>query len=523
MRNIVVVGGGMAGVTATLYAKSHYPDDNVVLIRSDKIGILGAGEGTTKEWTRVLSDLNIPYLSKDFLTQTQATLKYGIMFEGWNSRDYYNGFNAGFLQVERFNRHSLPAYMKQLIDNDFIGFLHYNSKLLKDDDKTAFHLSEYLVHKNYKIGTKSLTNDSFSDDYIEFGLHFDVRSKVKYLENIARERGVDIIDGVYVDCEQNEQGDITTIHYTAGGSLIKQQSDFVFDCTGFARLIMNKKYNQTWTSCKNELPVDQAITYKLPHDVDDLGITKIAPGTVARARNHGWEFIIPVWSEKRCGYLYDSDSCNAQQAVDEIERYYGEKIEIVNQFDFQGGFFDKAWQNNCMAVGLSYGFLEPLEATTHHGVIDALDAVIDRIFDNDERFITVWNSKNYTDWCNTRDWLQFHYMCERSRSDTVFWNKFNEDNVVLSDVAKYVLNKHGGKWKSTTGVTLPADHHMIIRSTVISVLHSNGLITTPARFHYTDAQKQWMLNYYTSTKRSYHMELDSYVDHYSYLKNKHEN
>lgn len=441
--NIVIIGGGIAGVMSALFARKYHPQANITVVRSSRIGILGAGEGSTKEWLYYLKFLDIPINSSVFYFNTDATIKYGISFENWSHTDnWYYGFNELLLRCDNVGV-DISEY--SLTNNDI---LHYYISKNKDVTICLSYI-EKLIHDKCKLGA-TLHADSVTLDPLlsEYGLHYDVSKTVNYLESIASGRGVQIIDGLYIDCEQNEVGDIVSVYYTKHDDVkLKLDCDYVLDCTGFARLIYGKHFQPEWYSSKSRLPVDRAVTYRMEHKSNKQ---HMRGSTIARARNHGWEWNIPTWHDKRCGYLYDSDSCSEQQAVDELEYWYGHDINIINRFKFEGGYFSTYWTNNCIAVGLAAGFAEPLEAATNDVICEQLANSIPHIVnDNVHMYRSRANNKILNDWEYYIDWLQMHYISDQSSTNTIFWDKFKIDNINTSPRVQEILQSTSQVYQDT--------------------------------------------------------------------------
>jgi tryptophan halogenase len=350
----VVVGGGTAGWLTALYINKHFPDDQVTVIASSEIGILGAGEGTTPPFIDFLKEVDIS--EKDLYDNCKATIKNGIKFTNWNGNndEYFHNFTTG-----------LNA------------------------------------------------------------LHFDASLLAKYFQNLATSRGVELIDDevVYMQCHPNE--DIESFVLKSGNV---EHADFVFDCSGFRRFIIGGFYKSNWT--EYSMPCKRAIPFFLPNDGQNL-----PPYTESIAMKYGWIWKIPVQGRYGCGYVFDSSMTTDEDAKEEIRQYLGHDFVSPRTFNFSAGAYDKCWINNCMAVGLSAGFIEPLEATSIWVQIMAL-----RIF------VQVFGEANAKEKLNSDvkeinedvlSFLYYHYMSERVDSD--FWRYFTTNNKIpdkLSNMLK---------------------------------------------------------------------------------------
>jgi tryptophan halogenase len=431
--DIVVIGGGTAGWLTALLAKQFQPNKNVVLIESQEFGILGAGEGTVPWFPTLLAQLNIPvrYLIK----RCKATIKQGILFENWNGNDdkYFHSFGCN----ERFDLANLN-FSRNLSLNSFL------LALAADESTETINISEKTSLQN-KVG--SIRMDSlYADDtdefakyhqLAEFALHFDARELADALKDVALARGIIRVEGIVSDFDSDENG-ITSINLKDGQSV---KSDFIFDCSGFRRLVIGKHFGSTWKSVRDTLPCDSAIPFFIENKTKEL-----PPYTSAIAMDAGWAWKIPVQGRYGCGYVYDSRFTTEEKAKQEVISKFGD-VSFPTKFTFDPGYYEEFWIKNCIAVGLSSGFLEPLEATsiwiTTHMVQYALES-FDQIQKQDQFVINEYNEKFRKRFDDTVDFLRLHYITQRD--DTDFWKHCkqikNSDrlNSILKKAEKRILH-----------------------------------------------------------------------------------
>ena len=410
-KRIVIVGGGASGWLSALYVNDLYKDEaDITLIESKDIGILGAGEGSVPVFTDFLDKLNIDLT--EFLIEVNGTHKLGISFENWNGdgKKYMHDFFSGENIVNNVPR------------EDYIGYLL----------KNKFDINQYSISKKMAYDNKSpLGNKKDMDSkipFVTYSFHFDAHLMASYLRKIAEQRGVKRIEALVTGFTQSQFGDINSIELENGESVY---SDFVFDCSGFKRLIVGKLYNTPWVSYKNKLTVNSALTFQLPQ-------TKtINPYTKAIAMKYGWMWQIPLQTRWGCGYIYDNKYINESQAKSEVEDLLGYEIKVNKLIEFDAGRYNSTWINNCIAIGLSAGFTEPLEAT--HILITQLSLQLISKFDIDY--------KNYSKIGNYNlviadindlvvDFLQYHYITKRT--DSGFWNDCR-NNARFSNRLKKVI------------------------------------------------------------------------------------
>lgn len=427
-KEFVIVGGGTAGWLTALYLKKILQDNaNISLIESEKIGILGAGEGAIPIFISTLTQLKIDY--NDFVNKTNATYKVGINFENWNGdgSNYYHAFGVtkGKYSPFAFSDESSNP-LNTSIGNEYIGYLIKNGLSIND-----YLLSNALL-KNNK--SSFLKTDAGIELVNYYALHFDASLAAKYLKNVAIERGVKHIEGVVSNFKQNTEGDIISINLENG---LEVKSDFVFDCSGFARLIIGGLYNTEWKSYEDYLTVNSTIPFFLPPSEDIKSYTR------GIAMKYGWMWISPLQSRHGSGYIFDDRYIDEEQAKQEVEEYFGNDVKIIKKIKFKAGSYRKVWVNNCIAVGVSTGFTEPLEATSIWISITQLDFLNGYdLLNPNKKSIDSYNKM----FCDLNDdildFVQFHYFTKRN--DTPFWRYYNE-NVPMQDSLKGMVEK----WKHT--------------------------------------------------------------------------
>ena len=417
-KNIVVVGGGSAGWLTALAAKKRYPKLNVTVIESKDIGILGAGEGSTPYLPAFLESLDITF--EDLVKNCDATIKNGIRFTNWNNQNdfYYHGFaftdqalgtealSSGFLSTSPILVSSIELN-NGIKEVDFTEILSENSKvpMILEKNKKGSTLSDYK-----KIG------------YTSF--HFNATKLAQRFKEIGLERGIEVFENTITNVHLDQNNNVVSLDLDSGSNIT---CDFVFDCSGFHRLIIGKTFNSKWKSYKEFLPTDSAIPFFL--DMTD----KIPPYTEAIAMKYGWMWKIPLQNRFGCGYVYDSSLISEEEAVKEVEEFLGFVPHYPRKdkggFSFSPGSFEEPWQNNVVAVGLAANFVEPLEATSLWVSMVELTEIFsapDFLINNCPEIRAEFNKivVNMND--DILNFIYFHYMS--LRKDTSFWEKFSYEN-----------------------------------------------------------------------------------------------
>jgi len=269
----------------------------------------------------------------------------------------------------------------------------------------------------------------------KYALHFDASLLATYLESVALERNVKLIDDKVVNINSKDQH-ITSIDLQSSPSV---DADFVFDCSGFRRLLIGEFYKSPWQSYSDTMPVNRAIPFFLPNDNTDL-----PKYTESIAMKAGWIWKIPVQGRYGCGYVFDSRKITDEQAKQEIREYLGHDFTSPKIFNFEAGVYKFPWIGNCLAVGLSAGFVEPLEATSIHMQIVTLNLF-------KQVFGTVIGSYKLNHDLNELNkdvvsFLYLHYLTKRD--DTEFWAKFNQ-NKMPEKVANLLSTKDFSKFYSS--------------------------------------------------------------------------
>jgi tryptophan halogenase len=246
-------------------------------------------------------------------------------------------------------------------------------------------------------------------------LHFDAALLAKHLKGIALDRGVKFVEGIVKTVNSKETTGFITSFDLVGGEHI--EANFVFDCSGLHRLLIGKHFGSNWIDYSDVLPCNRAAAFFINHD------DNVLPVTESIAMKHGWVWKIPVQGRYGCGYVFDKQYITDEEAIAEIEEVFG-KVMIARVFDFKAGCYETPWVKNCIAIGLSSGFTEPLEATSIWLQILSLWHYIARepSFSKETAVIGWYNE--YVVNMNTymRDFIHAHYLTRRD--DTEFWKKF---------------------------------------------------------------------------------------------------
>jgi tryptophan halogenase len=443
-KNVVVVGGGSAGWLTALAAKKTYPSLNITVIESKEIGILGAGEGSVPHLVNFFESLDIPV--SDLIHNCDATLKNGIKFTNWNNDDgfYYHGFSAVDPSLDisagiSGQASTYPLLAASLVINNRLNEIDFVESIC-EKNKSPF------VLKN-KQKTEAVSD---YQKVSNFSVHFNATKLANRLKEIGAERGIKVLDNTITQVSLDENDNVSSLTLDNGNKVL---CDFVFDCSGFHRFVIGKVFDAKWKSYKDFLPVDSAVPFFLDMTED------IPPYTEAIAMKYGWMWKIPLQSRFGCGYVYDSSLISESEAVKEIEEFLGYEPFYPRKgkggFKFDAGCYEESWINNCVSIGLSSGFIEPLEATSLWVTIVALNKIFGNpewITNNVPEIRQEFNTTIYKMNSEIVNFIYFHYMS--LRKDTEFWQKFSYENAPKSlrekiDIWQNRLpnrNDSGGYW-----------------------------------------------------------------------------
>jgi len=417
VKHVCVVGGGTAGwMTALMLATSAYgPRLKVTVLESPQVGIIGVGEGSTP-WLRGFFD-GLGIEESEWMPACNATYKSGITFEGWSTKP---GFERYF--------HPFASMLDNMTMHQFVENVH---ERLNGADVYAHPDRFFVAAALARQGRGPRATHNFPFD-IWYGYHFDATLLGQFLGKKAVERGVQHVQRHVTEVQMNERGDIAGLRLGDGETLA---ADFFVDCTGFASLLIGKALQTPFIPYAENLFNDAAIAMPTPLD------GAIESQTVSTALKHGWSWKIPLTNRRGNGYVYSSAHCSADEAETELRTHLGllDADVEARHLKMRVGRMEKQWSRNCVAVGLSQGFIEPLEATALLFVQRTAGMLVDALEKGDlgEAAQAQFNEAMKTRFENTRDYIVAHYKTN-SRTDTEYW-RANADNMHLSESLQGVL------------------------------------------------------------------------------------
>ena len=411
MKNIVILGGGTAGwMTANLLQKKwRQRGIQISVVESPDIGIIGVGEGSTPLLKEFFDSLEIS--ESEWMPQCNATYKNGISFNDWST---VPGYESYF--------HPFPCSL----DFATFGFLYKYTELRRKGADVLAHPNRFSLMAGLterKLAPLPAENFPF---HFQYGYHFDSVLIGKFLREKAKESGVSHIEATVEKVEQESDGSIKSLLLNTGQIL---SGDFFVDCSGFASILLQKTLKVPFVSFAENLFNDSAVA--IPTDIE----TEIPAETLSTALSNGWAWKIPLTNRFGNGYVFSSKYCSPDEAETELRSHLNilESDVEARHLKMKVGRVHETWAKNCVAVGLSQGFIEPLEATALQFVYSTIEqfsqALEEGNFSGKNR--DEFNARMNANFEGVRDYIVLHYKTN-SRSDSQYW-KDNRENQKISD------------------------------------------------------------------------------------------
>jgi hypothetical protein len=417
-KKIIIVGGGTAGwMTALMYGEALIKRGvEICVLESPTVGVIGVGEGSTPALKRYFDSLGIQ--ESEWMPACNATYKCGIAFDGWSTKPGYDSYFHPFATM--VDNLTLPAYMENV---------HARQRGTDIDARpNRYFLSSRL--SDACLAPKGAESFPF---FTTYGYHFDATLLGQFLHRRAVALGVQYQSCHVTHALMNEHGDIAAVATQEGEQLA---ADFFIDCSGFSALLIRKTLETPFVSYADNLFNDSAIA--MPSEIGE----KIPTLTVSTAMQHGWAWKIPLTNRYGNGYVYSSAFVSSDEAERELRTKLGllESDTQARHLKMKLGRVTRHWNRNVLAVGLSQGFLEPLEATALY--LTQMTAAIFLLFlekgDLSDKARDVYNQQIHDYFDGHRDYIVTHYKTN-SRTDTPYWRANAENLGSVSDSLKHIF------------------------------------------------------------------------------------
>ena len=417
IKSVCIVGGGSSGwMTAATFA-TQFPEIKVKIIESPDFPIMGVGESTLggiKHWTSLIG-----LEDKDFLKETDGSYKLSIKFTDWLGKNT-GGFHYPFGEYQR------P--IDQVGQNDW-WFLKGNRSSAFDGNSYArCHYPITAVAENNRMSDDSTGKTPGFSFVSDVAFHFDATAFGQYLKKtICLPKGVKLINSTVEEVNTNDDG----VESLILADKKKVTADLYIDCTGFKSLLLEEALGVKFNSIDNLIPNNKAWATHIPYTDKN---TQLQPFTNCTALDNGWAWNIPLWSRIGAGYAYSDKHISDDEALEEFKNYIRTNYKKIPVDDLEfrpitmrNGIHEKTWEKNVVAIGLSSGFIEPLEST---GLMTTYEWLLSLIYTLRKGFVNQWDrdSFNYAlknIYYGHANFVGMHYALS-PRNDTPYWQDVTE-------------------------------------------------------------------------------------------------
>ncbi|MBB5698559.1 tryptophan halogenase family protein [Sphingomonas yantingensis] len=393
---VVIVGGGTAGwMAAALIARVIGPRVTVTLVESEEIGIVGVGEATIPPIQHVNAVLGLD--EAEFLRETRGTIKLAIRFDDWRAlgQSYYHTFGAAGRNTA------------------FCSFHHYWARARRAGVAAGYwdYDLNYLAAREGKFAKIQVGDPMWQ---LPYAYHFDSSLYGQYLRRYSERAGVTRIEGMVADVRRHDNGDIAALVLKDGREVA---GDLFVDCSGARGLLIQRQLNVGYEDWSHWLPCDRAMAVPTArHDATP-------PYTRSTARTAGWQWRIPLQHRVGNGLVYSSrhlsDDAAAELLLGNLD---GKVLGDPRIIPFRTGRARRQWDRNVVAVGLSSGFLEPLESTSIYLIQSAIVRLLHHFphAGIQPAAVAEYNRQSRIEFETVRDFIILHYHAT-SRNDSPFW------------------------------------------------------------------------------------------------------
>jgi tryptophan halogenase len=404
---ICIVGGGTAGWLTAAFLQNQLPHTicrpvDITVVEAEDIPTIGVGEATIPSIRQTLAACGIE--EHVFLKVCGATFKQGIEFINWRSDPKDGGDNR---------------YFHPFGDQIMVGGKDASWQWLQvPHEQRAAYADQFSVQPDIARHGQSPKgfSDAPYDGALAYAYHLDAGKLAQFLKDLSKERGV--CHKVRKVVEVDRQGDDIVSILLDDGERI--ETDIFVDCTGFAARLINSDKQNGFNSLSDVLFVDRAVVMR----VENKSLADVIGYTKSTAQSAGWIWDIALQDRRGVGHVYSSRYIDDDAAKAELADYVKQPVETLEtrQLGMRIGYHDQQWRGNCVAIGLSSGFLEPLESTGIYLIEMANWAMLEFVprYLSGGRPQASYNRILHNHYTNIADFLKMHY-CLSKRRDSAFW------------------------------------------------------------------------------------------------------
>ena len=426
VQKVVIVGGGTAGWMTAGVLSRWLSKVEIKLIESDEIGIIGVGEATIPGIRKYLGFAGLDPLK--MISETKATFKLGIQFVDWGApgESYIHGFGKIGQDLLWLHPHQLWMAGRERVPS-----------AIKPFDAYALNCVASLQNR---FAFPDRRNPGSPLAHIDYAYHFDASLFARYLRAESEGRGVERVEGRIVDVIRNsETGFVEKVRLSDEREV---EGDLFVDCSGMRALLIGDALGVGYEDWNEWLLCDRAMA------VPCESVSPLTPYTRSTAKKAGWQWRIPLQHRIGNGYVYSSSMIGDDEvATTLLDSLDGKALADPRPVRFRPGRRLKAWDKNVVAIGLSSGFLEPLESTSIHliqtGITKLLALFPAQGFSEPD--IAEYNRQSRFEFEDVRDFIIAHYKVTR-RTDDPFWDHVRTMAIPDSLQERFDLFQSSGRW-----------------------------------------------------------------------------
>lgn len=508
IKSICIVGGGSAGWMTAVALLKKTKDIKITLVESKDLGTIGVGEATQP---LVLTFINeyLGFKETDWMPYCDATYKAAIRFNNFMRKENDSIYHT-FWTVNEEQHNVYDWSVKQFLD----------PKIDPADYAKTFFASEPMCETS-KFSKLGEDNDRFM-----YAHHMDATKFGEFSKEHCLENGIEYVVGTVTDINMSDSEDIKSLIIDNDK---KVEADFFIDCTGFASVLLGRTLGVPFNSELDELPNDRAIATRVPYISEEFKRKHIPPYTDSTAVSCGWVWNIPLWSRIGTGIVYSSKFTTDDEAEEEfkkeLKRRFGQDITKDLEFrriKMRVGQHEQVWKNNCLAIGLSAQFIEPLESTGLVFTVNQIRTFTDQLvsFNNEysKVFCDRYNQVVKSLFQETKDFIRLHYV-NTARDDTDYW-KFFKNQPTGDSLLKSLTNiaeKNDWNVELNKMFSIKSWEHIVVGCGILNLGHNLNISRSqPLTLDNTEVIDE-VLHRLEDIKKFNHDRVDKMSSHYDYL------